>query len=107
MLVRPDALVVQTRGGKPPGRRSVLRAVQNAATKATLNPKGTELVGAQNLRQSAAGTAFESLALNEVSRLLRHANPRVTTTVYGGLSDEAAAGIRERSSRTQASEPER
>jgi hypothetical protein len=28
-----------------------------------------------------------------VSRLLRHANPHVTTTVYGGLSDNAAAAI--------------
>jgi hypothetical protein len=34
--------------------------------------------------------------VNEVSRLLRHANPRVTTTVYGGLSDEAGAGIGEK-----------
>jgi hypothetical protein len=28
--------------------------------------------------------------------LLRHANPRVTSTVYGGLSDEATAAIGEK-----------
>jgi phage replication-related protein YjqB (UPF0714/DUF867 family) len=28
-----------------------------------------------------------------VSRLLRHANPRVTTTVYGGINDGAARAI--------------
>ena len=30
---------------------------------------------------------------SEVSRLLRHANPRVTTTVYGGINDDAATAI--------------
>jgi integrase len=95
-LVRADALIFQTRGGKSPGRRNVLRAVQTAATNAKLNPKGAEPIGLHDLRHSAAGVAFESLALNEVSRLLRHANPRVTTAVYGGLSDEAAAGIGEK-----------
>jgi integrase len=95
-LVHADSLVFQTRGGKSPGRRNVLRAVQTAATNAKLNPTGSEPIGLHDLRHSAAGLAFESLALNEVSRLLRHANPRVTTTVYGGLSDEAAAGIGEK-----------
>jgi integrase len=85
--------VFQTRDGKTPGRRNILRAVQTAAAAAGLNPEGAQPVGLHDLRHSAAGLAFESLALNEVSRLLRHANPRVTATVYGGLSDEAAAGI--------------
>ena len=60
---------------------------------AGLNPEGAQPVGLHDLRHSAAGLAFESLALNEVSRLLRHANPRVTTTVYGGINDDAAAAI--------------
>jgi integrase len=95
-LVCADAPVFVTRSGKSPGRRNVLRAVQTAATNAKLNPEGVEPIGLHDLRHSAAGLAFESLAVNEVSRLLRHANPRVTTTVYGGLSDEAAAGIGEK-----------
>jgi integrase len=92
-LIHADVLVFQTRGGKSPGRRNVLRAVQTAAANAGLNPAGVQPLGLHDLRHSAAGLAFEYLALNEVSRLLRHANPRVTATVYGGLSDEAAAGI--------------
>ncbi len=71
----------------------MLRAVQRAAGKAGLNTDGGEPIGLHDLRHSTAGLAFESLALNEVSRLLRHANPRVTTVVYGGISDDAAASI--------------
>jgi integrase len=92
-FVQPEALVFQTRTGRSPGRRNILRAVQTAAAAAGLNPEGAEPVGLHDLRHSAAGLAFESLALNEVSRLLRHANPRVTTTVYGGINDDAAAAI--------------
>lgn len=91
--LRADALVFQTRSGSSPGRRNVLRAVQRAADKAGLNTGAAEPIGLHDLRHSTAGLAFESLALNEVSRLLRHANPRVTTTVYGGISDDAAASI--------------
>jgi integrase len=92
-FVQPDALVFQTRSGNCPGRRNVLRAVQTAAAAAGLNPEGAQPVGLHDLRHSAAGLAFESPALNEVSRLLRHANSRVTSTVYGGINDDAAAAI--------------
>ena len=95
-FVRADALVFETRTGNSPGRRNVLRAVQRAATAAGLNPEGSEPIGLHDLRHSAAGLAFEALPLNQVSRLLRHANPRVTATVYGGLSDNVAAAIGER-----------
>jgi integrase len=91
--VQPSALVFTTRSGKSPGRRNTLRAVQRAADAAGLNPEGSEPLGLHDLRHSAAGLAFNTLALNEVSRLLRHANARVTATVYAGLSDEAAAAI--------------
>ena len=66
---------------------------------ATIAVPGTKTEASKashDLRHSAAGLAFESFAVNEVSRLLRHAHPRVTTTVYGGLSDKAAAGIGEK-----------
>jgi integrase len=92
-FVQQDALVFQTRTGRSPGRRNILRAVQTAASAAGLNPDGTQPIGLHDLRHSAAGLAFGSLALNEVSRLLRHANPRVTTTVYGGINDDVAAAI--------------
>jgi len=47
----------------------------------------------ERARQIVAGLGFESLALNEVSRLFRHASPRVTTTVYGGINDDATTAI--------------
>jgi integrase len=95
-FLNADALVFQTRTGKSPGRRNALRAVQTAARNAGLNPDGQQPIGLHDLRHSAAGLAFAALPLNEVSRLLRHANPRVTSTVYGGLSDDAAASIGEK-----------
>jgi integrase len=95
-FINADALVFQTRTGKSPGRRNALRAVQTAAQNAGLNREGQQPVGLHDLRHSAAGLAFAALPLNEVSRLLRHANPRVTSTVYGGLSDDAAAVIGEK-----------
>ena len=57
------------------------------------DPERVPPLGLHDLRHSAAGLAFAALPLNEVSRLLRHANPRVTSTVYGGLGDDAAAAI--------------
>ena len=95
-FIKADATVLQTRTGKSPGRRNVLRAVQTAATLAGLNPEGMPPLGLHDLRHSAAGLAFAALPLNEVCRLLRHANPRVTSTVYGGLNDDAAAAIGEK-----------
>jgi integrase len=95
-FIKADVLVFQTRTGKSPGRRNVLRAVQTAAGAAGLDPEGTQPLGLHDLRHSAAGLAFAALPLNEVSRLLRHANPRVTSTIYGGLSDDAAAAIGEK-----------
>ena len=48
---------------------------------------------------------FESLALNEVSRLLRHETRESQRPSTEELSDEAAAGIGEKL-KTPASEPE-
>src|SRR5262245_18279163 len=85
--------VFQTRRGLSPVRRNVLRAVQTAGDNAGLNPDGAKPVGLHDLRHSAAGVVFEALPLNQVSRLLRHANPRVTASVYGVISDDAAAAL--------------
>ena len=87
--VRPDALVFTTSRGKPHGRRNVLRAVYAAGDTAGLNGDGREPVGVRDLRHSfvAAGLAA-GLTLPEVAALARHANPRVTATVYAGLTAE-------------------
>src|SRR5262245_57496929 len=84
--IRSDALVFQTSRGKSPSRRNALRALQTAAVKAGLVHEGQEPVGLHDLRHSLAANSF-ALGLTdvEVARLLRHANPRVTLTVYADL----------------------
>jgi integrase len=96
--IRPDALVFQTSSGKTPGRRNALRALQTAAVKAGLVKDGQEPVGLHDLRHSLAANSF-ALGLTdvEVARLLRHANPRVTLTVYADLVEgETSATLGQR-----------
>jgi integrase len=89
--VKPGALVFQTKSGKRPHRRNILRAVSSAAERAGLVAEGQEAVGVHDLRHSLAGQAFElRLSPVEVSKMLRHANPQVTMTVYAGMADGAA-----------------
>jgi integrase len=90
--IRPDALVFQTSRGKSPGRRNALRALQAAAVKAGLVNEGQEPIGLHDLRHSLAANSF-ALGLTdvEVSRMLRHANPRVTLTVYADLLEDEAS----------------
>lgn len=89
--VKPGALIFQTASGKPVARRNVTRAIQQASRRAGLVCDGQELVGAHDLRHSLAGCAFAlGLSPVEVSKMLRHANPQVTMTVYAGLAESAA-----------------
>jgi integrase len=90
--IRPDALVFQTSHGNSPGRRNALRALQTAAANAGLVAEGQEPVGLHDLRHSLAANSF-ALGLTdvEVSRMLRHANPRVTLTVYADLLEDEAS----------------
>jgi integrase len=90
--IRPDALVFQTSRGKSPGRRNALRALQAAAVKTGLVTEGQEPIGLHDLRHSLAANSF-ALGLTdvEVSRMLRHANPRVTLTVYADLLEDEAS----------------
>jgi integrase len=89
--VKPEALIFQTASGKPVARRNVTRAIGSASRRAGLVKDGQELVGAHDLRHSLAGCAFAlSLSPVEVSKMLRHANPQVTMTVYAGLAESAA-----------------
>lgn len=96
-LIRPDELLFQTTSGTSPGRRNALRALQRAAESAGLVGEGEEPVGLHDLRHSLAANAFQlGLTPVEVSKLLRHANPKVTLGIYAGITDNAAAQIRER-----------
>ena len=88
-LIRSDALVFTTANGKPQGRRNALRALHVAGDAAGLNGDGVQPVGLHDLRHSLVAIAFErDLTLPEVAMLARHANPRVTATVYAGLTTE-------------------
>lgn len=92
--VQPDALVFTTLRGRPHGRRNVLRAVYAAGNAAGLNGEGRERVGVHDLRHSFVAVALAAgLTLPEAAALARHANPRVTATMYAGLSDPARAGL--------------
>lgn len=92
--IGPEALVFQTASGRSPSRRNLLRAVQAAARRAGLVAEGQEQVGLHDLRHSLAANAFGlGLSPAEVARLLRHANPRVTLSVYGGLTSDAVASL--------------
>ena len=88
-LIRADALVFTTANGKPQVRRNALRALHVAGDAAGLNGDGVQPVGLHDLRHSLVAIAFErGLTLPEVAMLARHANPRVTATVYAGLTTE-------------------
>jgi len=88
--VRSDALVFTTSRGKPHGRRNVLRAVYAAGDAIGLNGKDREPVGVHDLRHSFVAVALAAgLTLPEAAALARHANPRVTATVYAGLTSES------------------
>lgn len=92
--VKPDALVFQTRTGKPQDRRDVLRAVYAAGDEAKLNPSGAEKVGCHDLRHSCAGLLLAAgTSMPKVAAVLRHSNPRVTADVYAGLVESERAAL--------------
>jgi integrase len=87
---RPDGLVFTTARGRPHGRSNVLRAVYAAGDAAGLNGDGREPVGVHDLRHSFVAVALaHGMTLPEAAALARHANPRVTATVYAGLTVES------------------
>jgi integrase len=92
--VKPDALVFQTRTGRPQDRRDVLRAIYKAGDDAGLNPDGVERVGCHDLRHSCAGLLFAAgTPLPKVAAVLRHSDTRVTAEVYAGLVESARADL--------------
>ena len=87
--ITSGSLVFQTFTGRPQSRRNALRAVNVASVRAGLVKGGQERVGVHDLRHSLAANAFAlGLSPVEVSKLLRHANPQVTLTVYAGLAGD-------------------
>jgi integrase len=88
-LLRDDAFVFVTMRGKPQSRRNALRAIHKAGDALGLNPDGSEPVGLHDLRHSLVAAAIDRGATAaEVAELARHANPRVTMTLYAGLTKD-------------------
>jgi integrase len=84
-----DALVFTTATGKPQSRRNALRAVHAAGDATGLNSDEREPVGLHDLRHSYCALALDSGAtLAEIAALARHADARVTASVYAGLADD-------------------
>jgi len=103
--VRPDELVFTTATGRPHGRRNVLRAVHAAGDAAGLNGDRVERVGVYDLRHSFVAVALAAgMTLPEAAALARHANPRVTATVYAGLTAESREQLAGSSPRLSARE---
>jgi integrase len=87
--VHADALVFTTARGRPQSRRNAFRAIQRAGDNVGLNGPDRESVGLHDLRHSYVALALASGAsLAETAALARHANARVTATVYAGLTDD-------------------
>lgn len=88
-LVHADALVFTTMRGKPQSRRNALRAVHAAGDAAGLNGEGRQPVGLHDLRHSFVAAALAAgVPITEAAELARHASPRVTLSVYGGIVDD-------------------
>jgi integrase len=95
--VHADEFVFTTSRGRPHGSRNVLRAVYAAGDAAKLNGERRERVGVHDLRHSFVAVALAAgLTLPEAAALARHASPRVTASVYAGLTDAARAGLGEK-----------
>ena len=90
-----EALVFRTADGTPRRRHAVANAVRVAGGKAKLNPDGAKPVAPHDLRHSCAGLLFAAgVPVPKVAAILRHANPRVTLTVYAGLVESHRSELR-------------
>jgi integrase len=88
--IAADALVFQTRTGRPVSRRNVLRAIQTQADKL-----GLEGLTSHGLRHSCAGLLRDAgISDEDISVTMRHANSQVTSVMYGGRAEEAKARVR-------------
>lgn len=86
----------QTASGRSPGRRNSLRALQVQAEKLGLEGSDGQKLGLHDLRHSLASTLRGLGWVDEqIAPVLRHSNSRTTSAMYGGLSSDSLASIRE------------
>jgi len=81
-----SVLVIWTASGQPQDRHNTARAVRAAGDAAKLNPRGVKKVAPHDLRHSCAGLLLAAgVPAPKVAAILRHADARITLTVYAGL----------------------
>ena len=63
---------------------------------ATAQPARAKPVAPHDLRHSCAGLLFAAgVSVPKVAAILRHANPRITLTVYAGLVESQRAELKD------------
>jgi integrase len=88
------ALVFRTGTGRPENRHNAGRAIRAAGSRAGLD--GEKKLGPHDLRHSCANILDNAgVPWSKISAILRHADVRVTTTVYAGLTQKQRAGLRD------------
>jgi integrase len=95
--IGPDARVFTTRRGKPQSKRNTLRAVQLVAEHLGIEGSDGQPLGLHDLRHSTAGLLREAgIPDEDIALVLRHADSKVTSLMYGARSDEGKRAVRER-----------
>jgi integrase len=90
-----EALVFRSANGRHLERQGVLRSLYAAGDAAGLNEGQSKRVGCHDMRHSCAALLFAAgVPAPEVAAILRHANPRVTLSVYAGISNVTRTGLR-------------
>jgi integrase len=90
-----DVLAFRTSTGRPQDRHNAARAIRTAGDGAKLNPPGAKRVAPHDLRHSCAGLLLAAgVPAPKVAAILRHADARVTLTVYAGLVESERAALR-------------
>lgn len=91
-----EALVFRTADGGPHTRRGAARAIELAGHAVGLNPEGAKPVAPHDLRHSCAGLLLAAgVPAPKVAAVLRHADARVTLTVYAGLVESQRVELRD------------
>lgn len=88
------ALVFTTASGRPQERHNAARAIRAAGARAKV--AGTKPLSPHDLRHSCAALLLEAGVPDpQVAAIMRHADPRVTLTVYAGITNKRRAALRD------------
>lgn len=84
----------RTASGQPQERHNAGRAIRAAGAQAEVG--GPKPLSPHDLRHSCAALLLEAgTSAPRVAAIMRHADPRVTLTVYAGIADRQRAALRD------------